>query len=179
MNGQTVRMNAADIAAFNYRLYGRSWKPYLLVKINMSRTFPLTDFLEVGQCAFTIVEIFFGEEQTRPSDGDIVTVIQDSLTGDFAAVDKHAVPAVHISHIMLAAVGIEANPHMLTRDSVLQYLYEKGLIAANHICSPSERVIVTFLVSGHYKDRCHFQLRKYYKLAIHTSNIIEMPNASR
>ncbi len=79
----------------------------------MCRTLPLTYFLEVGQCAFMIVEVFFGEEQTRPAYRDIVTVIQVGLVGDFVAVDKYAMPAVHISHIMPAAVGIEANPHML------------------------------------------------------------------
>jgi hypothetical protein len=70
-----------------------------------------------------IVEILFGKKQTRPADGDIVTVIQDSLVGDFVAVDKHTMPAVHISRIMSAGAGIEANPHVLPRDPVIQYLY--------------------------------------------------------
>lgn len=86
---------------------------FLLVKINMCRTLPLTYFLEVGQRAFMVVEVFFSKEQTRPAYGDVVTVIQVGLVCDFAAIDKHTVPAVHISHIMPAAVGIEANPHML------------------------------------------------------------------
>jgi hypothetical protein len=84
-----------------------------LVLTNLCRPLALTGFLEMGQGAFTVGKVFYREEQTCPADGDMVSVIQDGLVGDFAAIDEDAVLTMHISRIILAAVRIVTYPQML------------------------------------------------------------------
>jgi hypothetical protein len=43
------------------------------------RVLPLTDFLEVGQCALTIGEVFRREQESSPADMDFVAIGQSGL----------------------------------------------------------------------------------------------------
>ena len=44
------------------------------ISINHCRADPLPDFFVVGQCTFTVGEVFFCEQQVGLADVDLVTV---------------------------------------------------------------------------------------------------------
>jgi hypothetical protein len=119
-------------------------------------TLPLADFFEVGQRAFSVIEIFFCEQKRGLADTDLVALSQRGLPRYFSIVDYYTVLAVHIFGVMLFCVLIISYSQMLARDHIIKYLHGKGLGSSYHIRASAERQIFAFLLSGYYDNRSHY-----------------------
>jgi len=112
---------------------------------NIRGTRPFADFFVVREGTIAVGEVSHGKPNRSCADSDIVAIDEAGLLLDFVAVDEHAVFAAHIQCEIRILVLVIDDLQVFSRDPLIEYLNQEGLVSSEHVSSLAKRIIVIFM----------------------------------